>query len=311
MSTVPFFPFTFFKNSIIETEKAVLPVMTNAVQYGTGVIGGMRGFYDSKTKKLSVFRMDDHFKRFVRSIKLIGTEISYTEAQLKQLAIELIQKNKPETDMYLRPYAFASSLNLQPNFNKDSHLEVAMYMMALANYLPAERGLSVMISAWRRISDNALPSRGKLSGGYISSAMATGEANKRGFDEAIMLNEQGHAAEGSAENLFIVRDGVLITSAKSEEILEGITRRTVLEMAKDLGIPCEERAIDRTELYIADEVFFTGTAAQVSWIEQIDGRIIGDGTKGPISTKLHELFMKVVRGQEKKYQHLCTEIAIH
>jgi branched-chain amino acid aminotransferase len=183
-------------------------------------------------------------------------------------------------------------------------------MIPLEEYMPLGKGLSLVVSSWQRISDNSIPSRGKVSGGYINSALARKEATDGGYDEAIMLNKYGRAAEGSAENLFIVRNGTLITPDLSEGILEGITRRSILEIAKEMGIPTIERPIERSELYIADEVFLSGTGCQVAWVEQIDKRQIGDGKIGPITEKLREKFFNVVIGEDKKYGHWCTKIKI-
>jgi branched-chain amino acid aminotransferase len=179
-------------------------------------------------------------------------------------------------------------------------------MIALGDYLPTDKGLSVLVSSWRRVSDNAIPSRAKISGAYVNSSLAKNEATKRGYDEAIFLSEDGHVAEGSAMNLFIIRNGILITPSASENILEGITRRTMVKMAEDLGVPVMERAIDRTELYVADEAFFCGTGAQVAWISHIDDRQIGNGTRGPITAKLQDLFFQTVRGNNNKYEQWCT-----
>jgi branched-chain amino acid aminotransferase len=184
--------------------------------------------------------------------------------------------------------------------------------MPLEEYLPINKGLKVCFSSWRRISDNLLPPRGKFSGAYLSSALINKEARDLGFDEAIVLNESGHISEGSAENLFIVRDGVLITSPVYEDILEGITRRTVLELAKDFKIPTEIRPIDRTELYICDEAFFTGTGVQIAWISEIDKRSVGDGKRGKITAKIQDTFFKIVYGNHSKYPNKwCKKVLIN
>lgn len=300
------FPYAFFQGKFVSTEDAKVSIMTNALQYGTGVFGGIRGYHNEQKKFLSVFRIDDHYKRFLSSLKIIGVSLKYSHADLKRITLELIKKNRPKTDTYFRPFAYAGSHNLSPNLEKDSIFDFALYMLPLGEYLPIDKGLSVKISSWRRISDNAIPSRAKISGAYINSAVARKEAADNGFDEAIILTEDGHVAEGSAENLFIVRDGVLITSEKTDDILEGITRRTILKLATDLKIPVEERKIDRTELYISDEAFFSGTGVQVSWIGKIDNRVLGNGKRGPITAKLQDLFFNIVRGNEKKYINLCT-----
>lgn len=305
-----YFPFVFFQDKIVKKEEAKIPIMTNALQYGNAIFGGIRGYYNKQQGFLSIFRVDDHYKRFLLSLKILGVRINYNLSQLKEITIKLVKKNNPKTDTYFRPFAYASSLNISPNLEADKHFAFSLYMLPLGEYLSIDKGLKVMISSWRRISDNAIPSRAKIAGGYINSSLARKEATERGFDEAIFLTDDGHVAEGSAENLFIVRDGVLITPPKTDEILEGITRRSIITLAKDLKIPVEERSVDRSELYIADEAFFSGTGVQVAWISSVDNRVIGNGRRGPITAKLQDLFFKIVRGETKEYSHWRTEIKI-
>lgn len=303
-----YFPYTYFHGKIVKTQDANVPIMTNALQYGTGVFAGIRGYYNKEKKILSIFRISDHYQRFLNSLKIIGVTLGYTKNELVDITIKLAKKNKPQTDTYMRPFAYAGSTNLSPNLERDNKFDFALYMMPLGEYLPIDKGLSAMVSSWRRVTDNAIPSRAKISGSYINSALARKEATERGFDEAILLTEDGHVAEGSAENLFIVRNGTLITPSVSDETLEGITRRTILKLASDNGIPVESRSIDRTELYIAEEAFFCGTGVQIAWIGKIDNRVVGNGTRGPITQKLQELFFSIVRGNEEKYHRWCTII---
>lgn len=306
-----FFPYCFFQGKIRKTKDAKVSIMTNALQYGTAVFGGIRGYFNKEEKFLSIFRIEDHYKRFLLSLKILGVSIKYSLQDLKEITIKLVKKNRPKTDVYFRPFAFASSLNLSPNLAQDSVFDFSLYMIPLGEYLPVDKGLSVKVSSWRRISDNAIPPRAKISGAYVNSALARKEAQDLGFDEAIVLTQEGHVSEGSAENLFLVKDGVLITSQVSDEILEGITRKTVIELAKDLKIPVVERTIDRTELYTADEAFFSGTGVQIAWIAKIDGRFIGNGKKGPITQKIQDLFFKIVRGKEKNYsEKWCTKVPL-
>ena len=301
-------PFAFFEGKITPIEKAQVSIMTNALQYGTGIFGGMRGYFNKEKNELNIFRMDDHLARFLSSLKILGVEIEYTQKDLKKIFLDLIQQNKPEKDVYFRPFAYAGSLNLAPDLDRDNVFSFALYMVPLGDYLPTNKGLSVGVSSWRRISDNAIPSRAKISGGYINSALAKKEAHNSGYDEAIFLNEAGHVAEGSAMNIFLVRNGKVITPSVTEDILEGITRRSVMEIATDLGYEVIERVIDRSELYVSDEVFFSGTAAQVAWISQVEGRIIGDGNQGEVSKKIQEMFFNTVRGKDKKYSSWLTTV---
>ncbi len=306
-----FFPYSFFQGKFVKTEDAKVSIMTNALQYGTAVFSGVRGYYDKNKKFLSIFRLEDHYQRLLNALKILDVSIPYPSQKLKEITFELTKKNKPKTDVYFRPFAYAGSTHLAPNLSRDSVFDFALYMIPLGDYLPTNKGLSVMISSWRRVSDNAIPARAKISGSYINSALSRKEAVDKGYDEAIVLTEEGHVSEGSAENLFIVRDGVLITPSKSDDILEGITRKTILVLARDLKVPVEERSIDRTELYLADEAFFSGTGVQIAWLAKIDGRVIGDGRKGKITAKLQDLFFEIVRGKNKKYSpRWCSKIKI-
>lgn len=306
-----YFPFTFFEGKFVKREEAKIPIMTNALQYGTAVFGGIRGYYNQRKRAIFLFRVGDHYKRLLNSLKILGVSLNYPLEKLKKITIDLVKRNKPKTDIYLRPFAYAGSLQLSPNLARDRIFDFFIYMIPLAEYLSVDKGLKVMVSSWQRISDTALPPRGKIAGAYINSALAKKEAADRGFDEAIFLTQDGHVCEGSGENLFIVRNNTLITPPVSEEVLEGITRNTAIALAKDLKLEVVERKIDRSELYLAEEAFFTGTAVQIAWIKEIDGRIIGDGKRGKVAKKLQGLFFEIVRGNNKKYSpKWCAKVKI-
>lgn len=301
------FPYAFFQGKIVPLEEAKVSIMTNALQYGTGVFGGVRGYYNPEKHTLSIFRIADHYKRFLSSLRILGVDFPYTKEQLIKVTLDLAKKNKPEMDAYFRPFAYVGHTNLGPNL-AETMMDFALYMIPLGEYLPVSKGLSVMVSTWRRISDNAIPSRAKISGGYINSALARKEAHENGYDEAIMLSEAGNVCEGSAENLFIVRDGVIITPSPGDDVLEGIVRRSIIQLAKDMSIPVESRTVDRSELYIADEAFLTGTGCQVAWIGKIDKRIIGEGKRGPVTGQIQDKFFQVVRGMDAHYASWCQKI---
>jgi len=301
------YPFCFFQGKIVPIENAKVSIMTNALQYGTGVFGGIRVYHNKEKNFFSAFRIEDHYKRFLSSLKILGVGFPYKKAELIEHTLELIKKNKPTGDAYLRPLAYVGHTKLGPNL-ADTTMDFSLYMITLNEYLPVNKGLSVLVSSWRRVSDNAIPARAKITGAYINSALARKEAHELGYNEAIVLSESGHVTEGSAENLFIVRDGVLITPAVYADTLEGITRKSVLQLAHDMGIPTETRSIDRSELYIADETFFSGTGVQVAWIAKIDNRKIGNGERGPITAKLQDKFFDVVRGNDSKYSQWLTRI---
>lgn len=301
------FPYAFFEGKVVPTEEAKLSIMTNALQYGTAVFGGIRGYMAEDKKTVYIFRIEDHYRRFLNSLRILNTTIPYDVSRLVEITLDLARRNKPDTDCYFRPLAYASNLGISPDMSKVT-FDFLMYVIPLGEYLPVHKGIRLMSSHWQRISDVMIPARAKIAGGYINSAMARGEAVKHGYDDALMLNASGHITEGSAANFFMVREGVLITPPKYADVLEGITRKTILQLAQDLDIPTQEREIDRTEVYIADEAFLCGTGVQVSWISDLDMRIIGDGKIGPITKKIQTLFFNIVRGKEKKYADWLTKV---
>lgn len=296
------FPYAFFEDKFVKIEDAKVSIMTNALQYGTGIFGGIRAYYNAQDNTASLFRVDDHLQRLFNAANILGCPIGdqteYTKDRLKEIAIELVKRNQPATDAYLRPYAYVGNTELGPNL-ANTPLSFALYMIALDEYMPLGKGLNLVVSSWRKPTGNAIPPLAKASGAYINSALARKEATDGGYDEAVVLTEDGNVAEGSAENLFIVRDGTIITPPQADGILEGITRRSVLELAEDMGIPIVIRSIPKGELYIANEVFLTGTGCQIAWVEQIDKRIIGTGQIGPITQKLKDKFFGVVRGADQ------------
>lgn len=301
------FPYAFFEGKIVPASEAKVSIMTNALQYGTGIFGGIRGYVASDKKSVSLFRLNDHYKRFLNSLKILNQSIRYDVHKLVDITLNLARKNDPKTDCYFRPFAYASNYELSPDLSK-LKFEFALYTIPLGEYLPISKGLKLAVSNWIRISDNVIPPRAKISGGYVNSSLAKGDAARLGYDDALMLTQDGHIAEASSANFFMVRDGVLVTSPKYGDVLEGMTRRSILQLAKNLDIPTLEREIDRTEVYVADEAFLSGTGAQVAWISQVDGRMIGDGEIGPITGKLQKLFFNIVRGKEKKYAHWLTKV---
>jgi branched-chain amino acid aminotransferase len=304
------FPKAFFQGKVVNIEDAKVSIMTNALQYGTGFFGGIRAYYDEADKASYVFRLDDHITRFLNSAMLLDVKMPYDHTELKKIIIDLIKQNKPETDAYLRPFAYVGNDELGPNLAGIT-MDFALYMIPLKEYMPVSKGLNLVISKWRRIPDASIPSRAKASGGYINSALARKEATDGGYDEAILLRENGNLSEGSAENAFIVKDGTVITPALSEDILEGITRRSLLQMCKDMNIPTEDRPITKHELLDADEVFLSGTGCQVAWVASIDKQPIGNGKIGPVTEKLQKKFFAAVRGQDSTYSpKWCTKVEL-
>ncbi|OGG00839.1 branched-chain-amino-acid transaminase [Candidatus Gottesmanbacteria bacterium RBG_16_38_7b] len=302
-----FLPFAFFEGKIIPAELAKVSIMTNALQYGNAVFSGIRAYQAGNKKNYYIFRLDDHYKRILASLKILNAKIPYSLDLLVRTTLELAEKNQPKSDFYIRPIAYASNYEISPDMSKLT-FDLAIYMVPMGEYLPLNKGLKVAISNWVRINDNMIPARGKVSGGYINSSLAKGDAVRLGFDDALMLSSDGHVSEASGANFFMVRDGILLTSPKYADVLEGVTRKTILQLANDLAISTVERNIDRTEVYIADEAFLTGTGAQLAWISQVDGRTIGDGKIGPLTAKIQKLFFSIVRGNERKYFPWLTKV---
>lgn len=302
-------PYAYFDGKIVPMEEAKVSVATHALQYGTGVFGGIRGFLDQDGSTINIFRLRDHFTRFAQSAALLKIRLPLDLDGLCETAVALTERNRPTGNVYYRPFAYKAGLDLGPTLTGVDD-GFTIYMLPLGNYYGADRGLSVMVSSWKRISDNAIPARGKVSGAYINSSITKDEAVGYGFDEAILLNERGKVSEGSASNLFLVRRGVLITPPVSADILEGITRRSVLQLAREAGIPVEEREVDRTELYIADELFFCGTGVQITWIGQVDKRPVGDGRLGPITAQLQQRFLDIVQGKAPEHADWLTRVPI-
>lgn len=307
--TMDFLPYAYFEGNYIPIEEARVSVATHSLQYGTGVFGGMRGYLSADGSVINLFRMHDHFRRLLQSARMIRINLPFDIDGLGAIAMELTRRNAPDGNVYFRPYAYKSGLSLAPTLSGVPD-EFALYMVRLNDYYSNTAGLSVMISTWQRLNDTAIPSRGKVSGSYINSSLANDEAKTYGFDEAIMLDSRGKVSEGSASNLFLVRDGMLITTPVTASILEGITRRTIIQLAADLDIPLEIREVDRTELYIADELFFCGTGVQISPIREVDRRQVGTTYPGPVASALQERFKAAVTGQLPEYSAWLTPVPV-
>ncbi len=301
--------YAFFEGNFVPFSEANISIGTHCVQYGTGAFAGIRGYLDASGESVNIFRLPDHARRLMNSARILRADFSYTPENVASIIAELTERNGHKGDVYIRPFVYKPAVQLTPRL-KGIGDELAVYMMPMGDYLSLERGQKAIVSSWFRIPDNAIPSRGKLSGAYVNSAFAKDEAEQKGGDEAIMLNTAGKIAEGSSCNLFIVRDGVLMTPPFASDILEGITRRSVLKMAQDAGIPTEVREIDRTELYLADEAFFCGTGVQIAWIESIDGRPVGDGNRGLVTAALQENFFDTVRGRTETYSDWLTKVPV-
>jgi branched-chain amino acid aminotransferase len=301
----PMLDWAYFQGEIVPFSEANFSIGTHVVQYGTGVFAGIRAYLSADGETLNVFRLEDHARRLLNSARLLRSESQHTVESISRIIVELLEKNAPSGDTYIRPFFYKPAVQLTPRLRGIGD-ELAVYMLSLGDYLPTS-GVKAIVSSWVRVPDNAIPSRGKITGSYINSAFAKDEAEEKGADDAILLNTSGKVAEGSSCNLFIVRNGTLITAPISSDILEGITRRTVFELAKDLGLPVETREIDRSELYIADEAFFCGTGVQVAPIASIDGRKVGD-VPGPLTRQVADRFFNMMRGNLPEYSHYLTPV---
>ncbi len=298
----------YFQGNIVPYSEAKVGVATHALNYGTAVFGGIRGYWNEEKKRLFVFRPQDHFRRFLNSCRIMCMEFKHTPESLTDLTLKLLRRDAYRQDIYIRPLAYKAEEGIGVRLH-DLKEDLTIFALPFGQYVKNDTSAHVTISSWRRIDDNMIPARGKISGAYAGSALVKTDAARAGFDEALVLTQEGHLTEGSAMNIFMVRDGVLVTPPVTDNILEGITRRSVIELAKnELGLTVVERPIDRSEVYICEELFLTGTAAQVTLVTKVDYRPIGQGVMGPIGEQLRKLFLEVVRSNNPKYSHWTVEV---
>lgn len=293
----------YFQGKIVPYSEAKIGVATHALNYGTAVFGGMRGYWNAEKQKLFVFRPMDHYQRFLNSCRIMCMDFDQTPENLTELTVELLRQDAYQQNVYIRPLAYKADEGIGVRLH-DLKEDLTIFAMPFGQYGKNETSAHVTISSWRRVDDNTIPARGKISGAYASSALIKTDAARSGFDEALVLTQDGHLAEGSAMNIFMVRDGLLVTPPITDNILEGITRRSVMELARnELGLTVVERSIDRSEIYICDEFFLTGTAAQITVVTKVDHRPIGKGMMGPVGNSIYKLFQEVVHGAVPKYAH--------
>ena len=296
----------FFRGNYVPLSQAKVSVMTHALHYGTGVFEGIRGNWNEEQGVVNIFRLREHYERLLRGTRLLMLDIPYTVDQLCDITVELVERNEHNQDIYIRPLVYKSA-ELVANLKlQDLESDFTLITVPFGNYLGSDL-LHCCTSSWRRVDDPMIPARLKICGIYVNSILAKTEATLAGFDEAIILNQDGHVCEGSGENLFVISDGQMITPSLEDNVLPGITRDTVVQLAEsELGLKVTERSIDRSELYLADEVFLTGTAAHLTPVVELDHRLIADGKAGPISSKLQKMYFDIVVGRNEKYRHWCT-----
>lgn len=299
--------FYFLNGEFVPAQEAVLPVRTHAFLYGTSVFEGIRAYYNEKQDKMYAFRMKEHFERMHNSCKIMFMNPKYSIEEYCNITKDLLVKNNYRTDAYIRPTVYKMAQKVGPSLidNPDG---VLIFTTPLGSYFAKEGGLSVCVSSWDRLEDNSIPPRAKISGAYANTALIVTEAKLAGFDDAIVLSNDGHVAEGSAMNFFLVKGDTLITSKETSNILIGVTRNTVIELAHELGLKVEVRDIDRTELYISDEAFCCGTGAQIMPVTKIDNRPVGDGNTGKNTEKIQKLYYDLVRGELDIHREWLTEI---
>jgi branched-chain amino acid aminotransferase len=297
----------YFEGDYVPLRDAKVSIMTHAFMYGTATFEGIRGYWNADTETLHVLFVREHAERIRNSAKMLLMDDLPSVDELVAIILETVRRNAMREDIYVRPSFYKSTRAIGVRLH---HLDHELYVIVspFGNYIDIEKGVRVMTSTWRRNADEALPARGKIVGGYVNMAFQKSEAELNGFDEALVMTPDGHASEASAANLFMVRDGVLITPPVSDDILEGVTRKAVLTLARDLGIPAEVRSVDRSELYVCDEVFLCGTGVQVSPVIEIDHRAVGTGAIGPVSRAISEAYFRAVRGNDPAYAGWLTAV---
>ncbi|HLJ65952.1 MAG TPA: branched-chain amino acid transaminase [Chloroflexota bacterium] len=303
--------YAFFGGEIVPFDQAKVSVMTHAFNYGTGVFEGIRGYWNGEAETTYIVKLREHFLRFLKNCKMMHITVPYSVDELMDVSVQLVEMQDMRGDVYLRPIAYKSSETIGVSMEGVADA-LTIFASTFGNYVDIDRGLSVCVSSWRRTEDNAIPARAKVTGNYVNSALAKNEAVVNGYDEAIVLNPQGFVAEASAANIFIVRGRTLITPGFSDDILEGLTRDIVTQLAKDeLGLETRERSIARSELYYADEIFFAGTGVQIASVTSVDHRNIGNGEVGPITGALQRLYFDAVKGRNPKYMEWLTPVKSH
>ena len=297
----------YFEGKYVALRDANVSIMTHSFMYGTAVFEGIRAYWNAEQRKLYGLKLREHMERIRRNAGMLLMHELPPVDDLVRIVVETTRRNAFREDAYIRPCVYKSGQSIGVRLHKLPH-EFLVLAIPFGNYIDTDSGVRVMTSTWRRNADDALPARGKIVGGYVNMAFQKTEAELNGFDEALVLTPDGHASEASAANLFIVRDGLLLTPPVSDDILEGVTRKAILELAEVLGIPVESRSIDRSEIYIADEMFLCGTGVQLAPVIELDHRPIAGGAIGPITKQLHEAYYAAVRGRDSRFAHWLTPI---
>ena len=302
--------YAYFRDKIVPFSEANISIMNHTFMYGTAVFEGIRAYYSKEDNCLYLLHAKEHLERILNSAKILRLNTHLSVQEMTDIIVELLKKNAPKTDAYVRPSWFKDVVRIGPSVVCDDDVDSFIAScITLGDYIDTQKGLKVRTSSWRRLADTAIPARAKVNGSYVNTGLAKAEALLSGYEEAIFLNEDGHVAEGSAMNLIIVKDDTLITSMGTENILEGITRSFISKIAREeLGYKVQYRSIDRSELYTADEAFFCGTGAQVAPITSIDDYVIGTGNVGKVATSIQDLYTKICLGKVEKYKDYLIRI---
>jgi branched-chain amino acid aminotransferase len=297
----------YFGGQYVPLREARIGILTHALHYGTGVFEGIRAHWDEAQHDLFLLRAQEHYERWKQNCGILRIDVPRSPEELTEITVEVLRRNNFRTNVYIRPLAYKCAERV--GVSLDDQDAFAIVAMPFGEYLPADKGIHAGVSSWRRVEDNAIPARAKICGAYVNSAVASADARRSGFDEAILLNESGHVAEGATCNIFMVRKGKLITPPVTENILEGITRDAVMRLAEqELMIETVERPIDRSELYMCDELFFTGTAVAITPIVRVDHRSIGCGAIGAITCELQQHYFDATRGRSQVYRNWLTPV---
>jgi branched-chain amino acid aminotransferase len=292
----------FYEGEFARYHDVHLGVMTHALHYGTAVFEGIRAYWNQKRSQLYLLQAAAHYERMRRSANVMRMQLPYSTEELVNYTLELLRRNEFKSDVYVRPLLYTSSEEIGVRLH-NLNRSFFIYSVPFGNYVEVEAGIRCMVSSWRRVPDQSLPARAKIAGAYAQSALAKSEAVEGGFDEAIVLTVDGHVSEGSAENLFMYKDGVFVTPPVTDDILEGVTRQLLIGVIKsELNKEVLERSIDRTELYTCDELLLCGTGAQISPVIEVDRRPVGNGKVGEFTQELQSIYFGAVRGETPKYK---------
>ncbi|ABK62327.1 MULTISPECIES: branched-chain amino acid transaminase [Clostridium] len=299
--------YVFYQGDIVKEDTVSIGIRSKAFNYGLGCFEGIRAYLNEENNELYVFRMKEHYERLLQSCKTLNIKIPYTVEELMDITVELLRKNNLKTTTYIRPVAYKAGESIATTL-MDNDDRFLIYCNPMGGYTD-KKELKAAVTSWMRVEDNMLPPRTKATAAYLNSGLASLEVLRKGYDEAIFLTRNGHVSEGTAENIFMVRKGQLVTPPPSDNILEGITRDTIMILAREeLGLDVVERSITRTELYSAEELFFCGTAMGVAPIIEVDDRIIGNGNAGNVTEKLRKLYSDISQCKNPKYSKFCTRI---